>query len=115
MRKSVLLNGTVVDWDDETHEDGTVQLQPRRDMFGRAALGKDPSNFGFGGYFKFFIFVDGKRRRLTNGWRLFPNKEHHLKKQQDKPDVVAHITAVIDKFKGRQVNKVSQGWEIQGV
>lgn len=115
---SVLLNGIVeerVRADDEEFDDGTVQIMPRTDMFGRAAIDGDHSNYGYSGYYKFFVFVDGKRRRLTNAWRLFPNNEHHYKRQYEKKDVVAHIAATFAGIEGRAVNKIKGGWEIQGL
>lgn len=117
-KTSVLINGDVVDyylWDENDAEDGTIHVQPRTDMFGRAAIEGNHTNTGYSGYFKFFILVDGKRRRLTNAWRLFPNKEHHYKKQYEKTDVVAHIAKTIGTLKGRVVSKVNQGWEIEGI
>ena len=60
MKESVILNGDVVDWDNESHEDGTVQLYSRQDTFGRTPTAGSHVNYGYSGYFRFYIFVDGK-------------------------------------------------------
>jgi len=94
------------------YADGTIQLQPKSDMLGRYSARGGHTNYGYSGYFKPFIYVDGKRRTLKNGWKLFPNKEHHYEKQGDKGSAIENIKSIIASHIGRSVVKVKGGWEI---
>ncbi|WIW50346.1 hypothetical protein ML401_34880 (plasmid) [Bradyrhizobium sp. 62B] len=91
-------------------EDGTIQIQPKSDMMGRTATAGGHANFGYSGYFKGYVYLDGKRKRLVDFWSLFPNGEHHYEAQKDKFATEAAIRAVIGQRAGTSVSKVKGGY-----
>jgi len=93
-------------------KDGTIQLLAKSDWKGRLAANGGHTNYGYSGYFKLYIFVEGKRKTLKNGWMLFPNKEHYYEKQDEKGIVTERIESIVKAHTGRSVLKVKGGWEI---
>jgi hypothetical protein len=96
-------------------EDGIVQLQPKLDMIGRIALAGRHANYGYSGYFKAYVYLNGKRKSLVDFWTLFPGDGHHYETQQEKPKVEARIKAVIEARTGTNVVKVARGYAFDPV
>lgn len=90
--------------------DGTIQLQPKSSMQGRAASAGGHTNFGYAGYFKAFVYLNGKRKTLVDFWELFPNQGHHYAAQQDKPETERRIAEVIAGLAGNDVVQVKGGY-----
>jgi len=90
--------------------DGTVQLQPKSSMQGRAASAGAHANYGYAGYFKGFVYLGGKRKTLVDFWELFPNEGHHFATQGDKPATERRIAEVIAELVGTGVVKVKGGY-----
>lgn len=126
----VQINGTIIDWEDEPFqnqivmvngeevckelpiEDGTIQLQSLLDMLGKMAAMGGHANFGYSGFFRLYIYAGGKRRRLKNAWKLFPNNEHHYLAQYGKESAKERISCIVKSLTGCSVHKVIGGWEI---
>ena len=53
-------------------EDGTIQLQPESDMLGRFASSEVHANYGYSGYFKAYVYLEGKRKALVDFWSFLP-------------------------------------------
>ena len=90
--------------------DGTIQIQPKSSMQGRAASAGGHTNYGYAGYFKGFVYLGGKRKALVDFWELFPNEEHHFAAQGDKPATEGRIAEAIAELEGTDVVKVKGGY-----
>jgi hypothetical protein len=93
-------------------DDGDIQIQPKLDMYGRDAVAHGNTNFGYSGYFRGYVYVGGKRRRLVGWWTLFPNEGHHYSSQGDKPSAEVAIRARIEALTGSAVVKVKGGYKV---
>ncbi|GLS32507.1 hypothetical protein SAMN04488498_12232 [Mesorhizobium albiziae] len=93
--------------------DGDIQIQPKSDIFGRLAAARGHTNYGFSGYFKGFVYLAGKRRKLVDWWTLFPGKEHQYASQQEKSKTEAAIRTIIETRAETEVVKVKGGYSFQ--
>jgi hypothetical protein len=91
-------------------DDGTVQIQSKSDMMGRIDAAGGHANWGYSGYFRGYVHLGGKRKKLANFWKLFPNGEHRYAAQQDKPTAEAAIREAIGRRAGSMVVKVKGGY-----
>ncbi|MGN8118079.1 hypothetical protein [Labrys sp. 22185] len=93
-----------------TFADGTIQLQQKSDMMGRMAAQGGHTNLGYSGYFKGYVYLDGKRKRLVDWWALFPGQEHHFPRQMDARRTVHAIRLIVEALAGTDVVKVKGGY-----
>jgi hypothetical protein len=107
----IRLTGRIVDdWFDDDLDDGDIQLQAVLDSEGKWAIAGGHSNYGYSGYFRGYVWLDGARKRLVDWWTLFPGKEHHYATQGDKRKAAEAIQARIDILSGTAVQKVKGGY-----
>lgn len=90
--------------------DGDITIQPKSDLAGREASIGGHANFGYSGYFRGYVFLRGKRKRLVDFYGLFGNQEHHYAAQYLKADAERSIREKIAALAGRQVSKVKGGY-----
>lgn len=95
--------------------DGTVQIQPKSDMMGRYASAGRHTNYGYSGYFRAYVYLDGKRKNLLDFWTLFPNQEHHFDQQGHKSHAIETIRRVIAERAGTEVVQVPRGYAFDPV
>jgi hypothetical protein len=112
---TIYLTGTVLEWLDDASvnveaSDGDITLQPKSDMQGRAASLGGHTNYGLSGYWKGYVYLKGRRRRLVDWYKLFPESQHHFAAQQDARAAVQRITDVIQGKAGAGVTKVMGGY-----
>lgn len=101
--------GSLRAWREIKHKDGDIELHPRLDMFGRSAVAGRHTNYGHSGYFKGYIYVEGRRRKL-NLWQLCPNEEHHYSTQGNRRQAFEAVAEIIRQHVGMPTFKVKGGW-----
>lgn len=104
------LQGRRVAVKDLSPDDGDITIQPKSDMLGRFASAGNHYNCGLSGYFKGYVFLQGKRRRLVDFWTLFPDNGHHYASQTAKGGVENAIRAKVASLANHKVFKVAGGF-----
>lgn len=92
--------------------DGTIEIQPKSSWLAKEFAKGSHTNYGYGGYFTGYLWVEGKRRRLIDFWKLLPDQEHHYDQQGLKAEAIARIESIVEEKKGMAAHKVKGGWSL---
>lgn len=112
----IAISGEVLEWDEiDIAEDGDIILQAKLDEHGRIAVLGRHANFGYSGYFKGYVALDGKRKNIVDWWTLFPLDEHHYQMQGEKRAAIERIRERVSREKGKAVTKVYRGFAFNPV
>jgi hypothetical protein len=93
-----------------TVADGTITIESSLDAEGALKAQFGYANLGYSGYFKGFVYVDGRRRRIVNWKAIFPNEENRYAAQQDKRFAKEAIEKEIARRAGTVLTKVKGGY-----
>lgn len=93
-------------------KDGDIQIQPKSSSLSRENQKGGHTNYGYGGYYKGYVWIDGRRQRLLDFWQLFPNQEHHFDQQGLRRQAIERIRAAVRTHAGRMLTKVKGGWRL---
>ncbi len=97
---------------DSKPADGTIQLQPKSDMMGRAAARGGHLNYGLSGYFKAYVWEGGKRRNITNLFEILPENLHHFPSQGEKNVTFQKVADHLSHLSGLAAVKVKGGYAL---
>ncbi|WP_412481120.1 hypothetical protein [Azonexus sp. IMCC34839] len=92
--------------------DGTIEIQAKSSWLAREFAKCGHTNFGYGGRFKCYLWVAGKRRTLVDFWKLFPNQEHCYEQQAHKAAAIARIESIVAASAGLKAVKTKGGWAL---
>lgn len=93
-------------------KDGDIQIQQKSSWLGRESQKGGHANYGYGGYYKGYVWIDGRRQRLLDFWKLFPNQEHHFEQQGLRHQSMDRIRAAVRTHAGHLLTKEKGGWRL---